>query len=146
MKRRSFILLGGLAGLVGLHSRYWPEGSDSWQIACGESILATVLLMGFSVLNWQGDSFVEWNNGYTAILVMSLIALLDIYIYFEVIRLRGPIFVSHANYFMVVSGVLWGMVFFAERPSPLLWLSALLLVVSLFLIAENKKGAAVAIA
>jgi len=118
-------------------SRYWPEGSDSWQIACGESILATVLLVGFSLLNWQGDSFVEWNNGYTAILVMSVIALLDIYIYFEVIRLRGPIFVSPANYFMVVSGVLWGMVFFAEPPSPLLWLSALLLMLSLFLITEN---------
>ena len=120
-------------------SRYWPEGSDSWQIACGESILATVLLVGISVLDWRGDSFVVWNNGYTAILVMSVIALLDIYIYFEVIRLRGPIFVSHANYFMVLSGVLWGMVFFAEQPSPMLWLSALLLILSLFLITENNS-------
>jgi len=126
-------------------SRYWPEGSDSWQIACGESVLATVMMVGYSLINWQGDSFTGWNNGYTAILIMSLIALLDIYIYFEVIRLRGPIFVSHANYFMVVSGVFWAMIFFDEQPSPLLWLSAALLLLSLYLITEHgqKKTAPV---
>lgn len=120
-------------------SRYWPAGSDTWQIACGESILAAVIMLSYSIFSWQGDSFTGWNNGYTAILIMSLIALVDIFIYFEVIRLRGPIFVSHANYFMVVSGVFWGMVFFDEQPSPLLWLSAALLLFSLYLITEKGR-------
>jgi len=120
-------------------ARYWPDGSDAWQIACGEAILATILLTGIFAPQWASESFSGWNNGYTAIIVMAAIALIDIFIYFEVIRLRGPIFVSHANFFMVVSGVAWGMVFFAEQPSSLLWLSALLLVVSLFLIIENEK-------
>jgi drug/metabolite transporter (DMT)-like permease len=120
-------------------ARYWPVGADSWQIACGESVLATFMLIGFSVMNWQGESFEGWNSGYTAILVMSVIALVDIYIYFEVVRLRGPIFVSHANYFMVVSGVIWGIVFFSETPSSLLWVSAGFLLISLFLIADKKQ-------
>ncbi len=120
-------------------ARYWPDGSDAWQIACGEAMLATILLTGFFASQWPNESFSGWNNGYTAIAAMSSIALIDIYIYFEVIRLRGPIFVSHANFFMVVSGIVWGMLFFAEQPSSLLWLSALLLVVSLFLITESEK-------
>ena len=63
----------------------------------------------------------------------------NIYIYFELIRTRGPIFTSHANYVMVVSGVLWGMLIFAERPSSLMWLSAALLIASLYLVGRNKR-------
>ena len=76
----------------------------------------------------------------TVVQSMAMIALIDIYIYFELIRLKGPIYTSHANYFMVVSGVLWGMVIFAERPSSLMWVSAVLLMVSLYLIGVHKPG------
>ena len=71
---------------------------------------------------------------------MALISLIDIYIYFELIRLKGPIYTSHANYFMVISGVLWGMVIFAERPGPLMWVSALLLLASLYLVGNGSKS------
>lgn len=118
-------------------ARYWPPGSDSYQVACGEAIVGSILLIVFSVFNWQWADVQSWNDGHSAIAVMSLIALVDIYIYFELIRLRGPIFTSHANYFMVVSGVLWGMVIFAEQPGPLVWVSAALLIASLYLVTET---------
>lgn len=124
-------------------SRFWPEGSDSFQVACGEAIFATLLLIVFSIFFWRGDYIGEWNSGYTAILIMATIALVDIYIYFEIVRLRGPIYVSQANYFMVVSGVIWGMILFSERLGPWLWLSAALLIVSLFLVSEREKPEAV---
>jgi drug/metabolite transporter (DMT)-like permease len=120
-------------------SRYWPEGADSFQVACGEAIFAALLLIVFSIFFWRGDDIGEWNSGYTAILIMATIALVDIYIYFEIIRLRGPIYVSQANYFMVISGVIWGMILFSERLSPWLWLSVALLVISLFLVNEREK-------
>lgn len=118
---------------------YWPDGSDSYQVACGEAIVASLLLIGFSLFNWQWQDVQSWNQGHNAILFMAAISLADIYIYFELIRLKGPIYTSHANYFMVVSGVLWGMVIFAERPSPLMWVSVLLLMVSLYLINSGKE-------
>ncbi len=119
-------------------ARYWPEGSDSYQVACGEAIYASLLMVAFSMFNWQWQDVQSWNQGHTAIVIMATIALIDIYIYFELIRIKGPIYTSHANYFMVISGVLWGMVIFAERPSPLMWVSALLLVGSLYLISDRK--------
>ena len=122
-------------------ARYWPEGSDSYQVACGEAIVASLLLVGYSCFDWQWQDVQSWNQGHGAILFMAVISLIDIYIYFELIRVKGPIFTSHANYFMVVSGVLWGMVLFAERPSPLMWLSALLLIVSLYLISRSRAPA-----
>ena len=123
-------------------ARYWPSGSDSYQVACGEAIFAAALLLLFSAFNWQWQDVQSWNEGHSAILFMAAISLIDIYIYFELIRLKGPIYTSHANYFMVVSGVIWGMVIFDERPSSLMWLSALLLIGSLYLVGRSKPAVA----
>lgn len=120
-------------------ARFWPPDSDSYQVACGEALFACLIMLAFAAFDWQWQDLQSWNRGHAAILVMAVIALVDIWIYFELIRLKGPIFTSHANYFMVVSGVFWGMVIFAERPSPLTWLSVALLVASLYLIGDHKK-------
>ena len=125
-------------------ARYWPADSDSYQVACGEAIFASLLLIGVSMFHWQWQDVRSWNEGHSVIVFMALISLVDIFIYFELIRLKGPIYCSHANYFMVVSGVIWGMVIFAERPSPLMWISALLLIASLYLIGDRKRAKATA--
>ncbi len=119
-------------------ARFWPRDSDSYQVACGEALVASLIMLGFAAFDWQWQDVQSWNQGHSAILVMAVIALVDIWLYFELIRIKGPIYTSHANYFMVVSGVFWGMVIFAERPSPLTWLSVLMLVASLYLIGERK--------
>ena len=123
-------------------ARCWPAGSDSYQVACGEAIFATVLLLLFAAFNWQWQDIQTWNQGHSAILFMATIALIDIYIYFELIRIKGPIYTSHANYFMVISGVIWGMVLFDERPSSWMWLSAALLIVSLYLVSRGGPAKA----
>jgi len=119
-------------------ARCWPSGSDSYQVACGEALFAGTLLVVFASFNWQWQDVEVWNRGHSAILFMAAISLIDIYIYFELIRIKGPIYTSHANYVMVVSGVLWGMVIFSERPSPLMWVSAALLIASLYLVGRSK--------
>jgi drug/metabolite transporter (DMT)-like permease len=121
-------------------SRFWPKGSDSYQVACGEAIYAGLAMAVFSAFHWQWQDVQSWNQGHSAILFMATIALIDIYIYFELIRLKGPIYTSHANYFMVVSGVIWGMIIFSEQPSTLMWLSAALLIASLYLVGVRGTG------
>ena len=120
-------------------ARYWPSDSDTYQVAGGEALLASLLMFTFSMFHWQWQDVANWNEGHSVILFMSVIALVDIYIYFELIKLKGPIYTSHANYFMVISGVFWGVILFSERPSPMMWLSALMLMLSLYLIGEAKK-------
>lgn len=122
-------------------SRFWPAGSDSYQVACGEALYASLLMIVVASFHWQSQDLQSWNQGHTAILVMALISLVDIWLYFELIRIKGPIFTSHANYFMVASGLFWGMVIFGERPSALTWVSVLLLIISLYLVSHRKKAA-----
>lgn len=121
-------------------ARYWPEGSDSYQVACGEAIVGSLMLLAFTAFHWDWQDLQSMNRGHAAIGVMAAIALIDIYLYFELIRLKGPIFTSHANYFMVISGIFWGMVIFAERPGAWTWTSALLLIGSLYLIGIRRRG------
>jgi len=121
-------------------ARCWPVGSDSYQVACGEALYAAALLLIFASFNWQWQDVAAWNRGHSAILFMALISLIDIYIYFELIRIKGPIYTSHANYIMVVSGVIWGMIIFAERPSSMMWFSAALLILSLYLVGKAKPA------
>ena len=121
-------------------ARFWPTDSDSYQVACGEAIYASLLILVVAAFHWQPQDLQSWNQGHSAILVMALISLVDIWLYFELIRIKGPIFTSHANYFMVASGLLWGMVIFGERPGALIWLSVLLLIVSLYLVSRRKTS------
>ena len=122
-------------------ARFWPARSDSYQVACGESIFASLMLIAFALFNWQAQDLQSFNQGHAAILFMALISLIDIWLYFELIRLKGPIFTSHANYFMVVSGIIWGMIIFGERHSSLTWVAVLMLVVSLYLIGDRRRKA-----
>jgi drug/metabolite transporter (DMT)-like permease len=119
-------------------ARFWPGRDDSYQVACGEAIYGSALMLAMSLFSWQWDDVQAWNTGHGAIAIMALIALVDIYLYFELIRIKGPIYTSHANYFMIVSGVFWGMVIFAERPSPMTWLSVAMLIASLYLISDYR--------
>jgi drug/metabolite transporter (DMT)-like permease len=115
-------------------ARYWPDDSDTYQVACGEAVMAFVAISTVAFWQWQPTDIVEWNSGHNAMLFMAIISLADIYIYFELIRLRGPIFTSHANYIMVISGIFWGFVIFSETVTSLMWVSVSLLLVSLFLV------------
>lgn len=125
-------------------AKAWPDDSDTYQVACGEAIFASLILVVGSLFYWDSGDIQSWNDGHSALLFMAVIALVDIYIYFELIRLRGPIFTSHANYVMVVSGVFWGMLLFSEQVTTMMWLSAGFLLGSLYLInfdsASNERS------
>ena len=70
---------------------------------------------------------------------MIAFSTIEIYLYFELVRRAGAVFVSQANYIMVVAGVFWGMLIFSERPTAWLWLSAAILLAALYMTHSDKK-------
>jgi drug/metabolite transporter (DMT)-like permease len=117
-------------------SRNWPPGFDSFQVAAGEALVALILML--PVLFFSDGLAVftgGWTTGHWAILAMIGFTTLTCYLYFEIIRQAGPVFVSQANFVTVVAGVLWAMTLLGERPGTWLWASLLLLIASLAVLA-----------
>ncbi len=124
-------------------AKFWPAGLDSFQVGCGEIIAASLLLMPLYLFFGDlGDVKSNWHAGHWAIVLMIGMAIVDVYLYFEVIRRAGPIFASQANYITVVAGVVGGMIVFSEKPSSNIWISVLLLLLTLHLLSKSKTGRA----
>lgn len=121
-------------------SKAWPRESDSFQVACGEALIALLILLPIYIL--KGD-FSELQThidyGYLIIGLMVILAIIEIFLYFEIVRLSGPIFVSQASYVTVFAGVIWGMVIFNESISMWVVLSAVFLGLSLYFISTKKN-------
>jgi drug/metabolite transporter (DMT)-like permease len=119
----------------------WPEGLDSWQVATGEGAAALCLLLPLFWFNGgELAAFVDLWSGSWTILVMVVFGIIEIYLYFELVRLGGPITVSQSNYVSVVMGVIWGMVILNEPLMTGLWVSVALLFISLFLTTRSRAG------
>jgi drug/metabolite transporter (DMT)-like permease len=112
----------------------WPAGMDAWQAGTGEVIASIVIFLPLAA--WHGDlSSLEdgWPAGHLAIVFMALSGVFEAYIYFEIVRRAGAVFVSQAGFVTVIAGLLWGMAIFGEEPSWWLWLSAGCLICTLYL-------------
>lgn len=70
---------------------------------------------------------------------MILFSAAEIYLYFEIVRPSGAIFVSQASFMTVPTGVLWGMVHFSEQHDSWILFSVLLLARSLIVAATPGK-------
>ncbi|MEM6467115.1 MAG: DMT family transporter [Pseudomonadota bacterium] len=117
----------------------WPEGMDSWQVACGETIAATLLLTPLFLTFGDGvGAYLDWTSGSWTIPVMAFMALWEIYLYFEVVRLSSAIVVSQANYVTIISGLIWGALIFGEVISGLVVACAVLTIAALFLTTERR--------
>lgn len=121
----------------------WPGGLDSFQTATGEAVAAVCMLVPIFLFTGGADiAQGGWTTGHSAIAVLILLTTMDCYLYFEIVRLAGPVFVSQANFVTVVAGVLWGVALHGEQPGRWIWLSALLLLGSLAMLVRPSRPAA----
>lgn len=118
----------------------WPGGFDSFQVACGEAVVAVGILVPLYLFSGGADlSTGGWTDGHWAMLALILLTTMDCYLYFEIVRLAGAVYVSQANFITVVAGVLWGMALHGEKPGTWIWLSVALLLGSLVMLARVRR-------
>ncbi|SME94358.1 Permease of the drug/metabolite transporter (DMT) superfamily [Tistlia consotensis] len=139
-----WILLGILTPLCysaqGLFAaRFMPPGVGSLRLA-RLMLFGAALTSGIAML--ASDSlYVPQGLGAAEIAMLLQIAVSSIayVVVFEVLRRSGPVFFSQVGYVVTVTGVLWGMVIFGERPTAGLLLAGLLVLGGLFLV--NRRPA-----
>ena len=60
--------------------------------------------------------------------------------FFYTIKTAGPVFASQCAYIVTISGVLWGIVIFAEVHSIWVWLSVVVMMAGLALVTPTGKN------
>lgn len=98
------------------------------QLGAGAALLPLALIMGTMHVPLPPQTTGEIAN-LSHILVSSLGSL----IFFELMRMRGPVFASQVGYIVCLSGVFWGKLFFGEQHSLWVWAAMVVIFVGLAL-------------
>ena len=114
---------------------YWPQGLDVLQVGFGEAAFAAILLIPLMLV--RGDSLLidwHWNNGSYAILIFAVGGVMEVVMYFWLIKTTGGVLVSFATFVSLFAGIGWGILIFAESHSHWLWFAVAVLVAALALV------------
>lgn len=125
-------------------ARAWPAGLDTWQVGCGQMVMALAIMLplylGFS--DPLMPDLTNWRQVHWAIAAMIAFAVVEVYLYFTIIRIAGAVVVSLSNFITIAAGVVWGMLIFNERPGWWDWTCVAILMISLILVIEFRRGVA----
>ena len=87
---------------------------------------------GFDIRRPAGEAEI----GMLGQIVISSVAYL---MFFEVLRLAGPVFMSFTGYIVTLTGIAWGVVLFGESHSPWVWGAAALIFAGLALVNLRRQ-------
>ncbi|MEX1032856.1 MAG: EamA family transporter, partial [Cellvibrionaceae bacterium] len=120
----------------------WPEGLDTWQVGCGQMAMALAMMVPLYLLFSDSltPDFSHWRQVHWAIIAMIVFAVMEVYLYFTIIRMAGAVVVSLSNFITIAAGVVWGMLIFNEQPGWWDWICVAILMLSLGLVIELRRG------
>lgn len=124
---------------VALSEKSRPKGVDSITLSSGTLLAAALfalplaLFLGeFQLLGWP------LSNGEQALLAHSVLAAVNFYAIFELIRIAGPSYMTQANFLSVGFGVVFGLVLFGESHSLFVWAAIALILAGVALVNFRK--------
>ncbi len=122
-------------GYVALSERSRPAGVDSLTLGCGTLLAGAVfslpILLAAGEFRWLAPPF---TLGESALIAHFILAAVNFYAIFELIRLAGPVYMSQSNFLSVLFAVVIGMLLFEERHSLPVWSAMALVLAGLFLV------------
>ncbi len=122
-------------------ARLRPPESRSAPLAAGMLLAAALLLAPvvwwLDALYWPALPVGAAEIGIGGQIVVSSIAY---FIFFEVLRLAGPVFMSFTGYIVTLTGIGWGVMLFGERHSPWVWGAAALIFTGLALVNLRRSA------
>ena len=124
-----------------LAARLRPPDAKSLPLAGGmllaSALMLTPVVFAMDVLYLPVLPIGEAEIGIAGQIVISSVAYL---IFFEVLRLAGPVFMSFTGYIVTLTGIGWGVVLFGERHSPWVWGAAALIFTGLALVNLRRSA------
>ncbi len=99
-------------------------------------VLAPIIYFegAFYPINWPLD------RTEIALIAMMLVSSIAYVLFLYAVKLAGAVFASMAGYIITLSGVFWGMMFFAERHSPWVWTALVLMLLGMVLVTPRRRA------
>jgi len=111
---------------------YWPEDLGSLQVVAGEALVSGLVLLPFYIASGATISFAgTWTTGHWGIILFVLVSVIEVFLFFHLIRTAGAVLVSFGSFISLVAGVFWGFVIFGERLDASIWIAVVLLSIAL---------------
>lgn len=136
-------------GLDGIYvAERWPEDLNAMQVVAGEALVSGLVLLGLFVLNGSWVALLAfgpsaWGNGHSAVVIFILVSVIEVYLFFYLIRVAGAVLVSFGSFVALVAGIFWGWLIFSEQLGIAVWIAAGLLSAALFCVTlgtNDEKG------
>lgn len=139
------VVLG--SGLYAVENVYVEKGIDTtvsvYELLCGANLLAMCfqfpLVMSLGIAEPPTWLLTEAGLALSGIALSSALAYA---LFMTAIRVAGSVFASQCAYIVTISGVLWGIMLFAEQHSIWVWSSVVVMMLGLMLVTPLRKALA----
>ncbi len=138
------VVLG--SGLYAVENVYVEKGVTEtvsvYELLCGANLLGMCLqfplVMALDIAEPPSWLFTQAGLALLGIALSSSVAYA---LFMTTIRRAGSVFASQCAYIVTISGVLWGIILFAEQHSMWVWSSVVVMLLGLMLVNPLKKQA-----
>lgn len=122
-------------------ARFRPEGTGSMTLSAGMLILSSIILIPLVI---STNSFYSFNFPMEpqdwVIVLEILLSSLGYVLFFQLIRIAGPVYYSLVDTIVVMTGLFWGRIIFDEHLN--IWTTAavIFIVFALLLVTRNQRA------
>lgn len=121
-------------------ARFRPENSDSLTLSAGMLATSSLLLIplvvatgSFYALHWP-LTMPDW-----VILLEIILSSIGYILFFQLIRIAGPVYYSLVDTIVVLTGLFWGKVIFGERLTTWTAIAVIFIILGLLLVTRHQR-------
>ncbi|MGY3802904.1 DMT family transporter [Pigmentibacter ruber] len=119
--------------------KYRPSKTSSIELSSGMLFASTLLILPLVIFSnaFHPISF-PLNTPDLFIIIEIILSSIGYILFFELLRIAGPVFYSLVGCIVALAGLFWGYIIFNENIKPIEWLSVLLILSAIILVTKKK--------
>lgn len=118
----------------------WPGDIRPLQVVAGVATAGACMTLPFLIIEDGADPLFEsWTSGHGTVVLFVLVSLLEVYLYFYLLRRAGAVFVSLASFISLFAGIVFGMVLIGESHAKSVWLAVAFATLALYFALSPRR-------
>jgi drug/metabolite transporter (DMT)-like permease len=134
-----FVAVVGYSLAAVLSQSHRPKGIGAMANASGMMFGAAAWLSPVALATGSFSPPIPFVTAYDPYVVgHGFVAATAFTLFFTIVAMRGAVFYSQSTYVITVSGILWGMAIFGERPAGTFWAATAFVLLGLALVSSRR--------